>query len=286
MTTGAYCIWIVLRPNRTETHSAYDEVALALREAFASLGYEVPIVLQPQAIRGVPIILGPGVVLQYLRFPPNYPAIIYNTEQVQPETEWFPARYIELMRNHDVWDYSPSNVDALREIGIEATFCGIGYMPCLTRMKPAPSKDIDILFIGTFHKRRHKILEELHAAGLNVVAIGGRCWGEERDALYQRAKIVINIHMHDAQVLEIIRLSYLLANRICVVSETGRDSAMETALQDGIAFAPYDKLVETCVALLADDAKRARIAEIGFERMSAISQIDLLADALKTARRA
>ena len=46
-------------------------------------------------------------------------------------------------------------------------------------------------------------------------------YGADRDALLARSKIVINMHQHDAQVFEIVRVSYLLANRRTVVSERG-----------------------------------------------------------------
>ena len=36
-----------------------------------------------------------------------------------------------------------------------------------------------------------------------------------------RSKIVLNLHQYDAQVFEIVRVSYLLANRRAVVSERG-----------------------------------------------------------------
>jgi hypothetical protein len=105
-------------------------------------------------------------------------------------------------------------------------------------------------------------------------------YGEERDALIARAKIVLNLHYFDAQVFEIVRVSYLLANRKCVVSETGRDTALEGPLREGIAFAPYDSLAQTCVRLLQDEAARRRLAEAGFNCFRACPQVPMLERAL------
>jgi hypothetical protein len=285
MRTGAYCIWIVSKPDRLHNYGAFDEHALSLRHAFAELGYDAPITLDPRQLRGTPIVFG-AHLLERLNMPPHARTIIYNTEQVHPDSIWIKPQYLDILKRYTVWDYSRRNIEVLRTMGVEATWCGLGYAPELTRITPTPEKDIDVLFVGNVHSRRHRILDALHQAGVNVMAVRGQCWAEQRDALFARAKIVINIHMYDAHILEMFRVSYLLANRICVVSETGQDHAIEDELQGGIAFAPYDKLVETCIALLADDAARDRIADTGFNLFSAMSQTPMLADALKASRSA
>ncbi len=53
-------------------------------------------------------------------------------------------------------------------------------------------------------------------------------------------------------------VSYLLANHKCVVSETGADRAIEQQFEPGIAFAPYDKLAETCMRLLQNPSRAPR----------------------------
>ncbi len=98
-----------------------------------------------------------------------------------------------------------------------------------------------------------------------------------------RAKIVINIHYYEAKVLEIVRVSYLLANRIAVVSESGQDLVLEASLAEGIAFAPYDALMPTCLRLLADAEGRARLGQRGFEIFSTRDQAAMLGAALNAA---
>lgn len=95
-----------------------------------------------------------------------------------------------------------------------------------------------------------------------------------------RAKIVLNLHLYDAQVFEIVRVSYLLANRKCVVSEIGNDTALEHPLKAGVAFTPYAGLADACVKLLDNADERAALAERGFQCISALSQVPMLQRAL------
>ena len=52
-------------------------------------------------------------------------------------------------------------------------------------------------------------------------------YGGKRDALIARAKVVLNIHYYAAQVFEIVRVSYLLANSKAVVTEIGPDTDLD-----------------------------------------------------------
>ena len=270
---NAFCIWIVTPPGYSHSH-CFDEVALALSEAFAALGLNAPIVTEARAVRGTAIVLGGNILAQWnVPLPPDL--ILYNLEQIGPDSD---AAYLALLRRFAVWDYSVQNIAALAKLGIAARLCGIGYMPGLTRIAPAP-QDIDVLFIGSSSPRRQQALDRIGATGARVVS-GFDVYGAARDAVIARARIVLNLHFYATRVFEIVRVSYLLANRVCVVSEEGADGALEAPLKDGIAFAPFEDLPSVCSRLLADDAARAALADKGFALMSALSQVPMLEQAL------
>jgi hypothetical protein len=269
-----YCIWIVSPPGYSHSR-CFEEVALALSEAFAALGTPAPVVTDVRAVRGRAIVLG-GNILPFWNVPLPPDLVLYNLEQIGPDTD---AEYLALLRRHPVWDYSARNIAALAAMGIAARLCGIGYMPGLTRIAPA-AQDIDVLFIGSSSPRRQQALKRIAATGAQV-ATGFDFYGAERDGAIARARIVVNLHFYEAKVFEIVRVSYLLANRVCVVSEEGADKALEAPLKDGVAFAPYDALPAACARLLADAAARAALAQKGFECMSALSQVPMLERALK-----
>jgi hypothetical protein len=270
-----FCIWIVT-PDGYSHSRCFEEVALSLHEAFAALGMDAPIVSDVLQVRGTAIVLGPHL-LHRLVYPRDL--ILYNLEQVYQNPVVMTPAYIALLKQHPVWDYSARNVAAFAAQGVKAALCGVGYMPGLTRIKPAPVKDIDVLFIGSLNPRRGRVLEQIAACGA-VVKVAFDCYGAERDAWIARARIVLNLHFYEAKLFEIVRVSYLLANQVCVVSETGFDTELEAPFAGGVAFAGYDGLAPACVKLLADEAARARIAQKGFEQMRALSQLDMLKRAL------
>ncbi len=274
--SGPFSIWIVSPPGYLHSR-CFEEAALALREAFAALGFDAPVVTDPAHIRGRAVTLGANL-LPRLSEPLSPELILYNLEQVQRDSPWLKSGYIDLLRRYPVWDYSERNIAELKAYGVTAALCGIGYMPGLTRI-PKAAEDIDVLFVGSMNPRRYAVLERIARRGKNVVA-PFNIYGEQRDAFIARAKLVLNLHFYEAQVFEIVRVSYLLANRKCVVSESGYDEALEAQLKAGVAFAPYDDLADTCLQLLDNASERARLAAAGFERFSSMSQVPLLKRAL------
>ena len=82
-------------------------------------------------------------------------------------------------------------------------------------------------------------------------------------------------------MLEIVRISYLLSNGQCVVSETGADPAEEGIFQDAIAFSSYDGLVDKCVELVQDTPQRQRISHCAKTLFSSMKQSDFLAELIQ-----
>ncbi|WP_304186820.1 hypothetical protein [Phenylobacterium aquaticum] len=276
-TDGGYCLWIVTPAGYTHSRG-FEEVAAGLSEAFADLGFDAPVVTRLDQIAGRAVVLGANLLAGHPGVrPPGL--VLYNLEQVQAGSAWMTPQYLDLLRAYPVWDYSARNIAALAEQGIAATLCGIGYAPGLSRIAPAPDQDVDVLFIGSMNARRRAALDDLAARGVRVKAAFD-LYGAARDALIARARIVINIHYYEAQVFEIVRVSYLLANRVCVVSETGLDDELEAPLREGIAFAPYQGLTQACLDLLADPARRQALGQAGFAAFSARPQAPMLRAAL------
>ena len=271
------CIWIVSPPGYPHSR-CFEEVAAGLSEAFADLGHHAPVVTRPEQIQGAPLVLGCNL-LGPVAPPPG--SILFNLEQISPESPWLAAGYVELLRRHRVWDYSRGNIEALAALGVTATLCEIGYARGLSRIAPAPEQDIDVLFVGSMNPRRMAVLQALAGRGVKVMT-AFNAYGPERDALFARAKVVLNIHFYEAKVLEIVRVSYLLANGVAVVSERGQDQAAEADLAEAIAFASYENLASTCLALLADPARRLALGRRGFEVFSARDQATMLRAALAT----
>ncbi len=205
-------------------------------------------------------------------------AVIYNLEQIVPDSPWMTEDYISLLKQREVWDYSRQNIKTLKELGIEAKYCGIGYAPELTNI-PKCNQDIDVLFYGSINERRMKVCNEL-AKHCNVHVAYDK-YGEERDKLIARAKVVLNIHFYPSKVFEIVRCSYLFANRKCVVSEYGSDAELEYPFDEqGVRFSEYENLISECLYLLRGDEDRQKIADDGFKKFSSMKQSNYLQSVL------
>ena len=281
--SNVFTIWLIKSPVRDYQHiRCFEEVAQSLQHAFRQLGYDVPIVRELSQARGRVIAMG-GRILHEVTDPLPEGLIIYNFEQVHENGQWFEPGfpYINFLRRYPVWDYSYRNIEALKKLGVnDVTYCGIGYAPLLSRIDSSPVQDIDVLFVGTPHPRRDYILNELRKRGLNVHVVHGQ-YGVERDAFIARSKIVINIHMQPANVFEIVRVSYLLANAKCVVSEVGDDKLLEVPFSDAVVFAAYEDLVETCIEYVNDDAKRRKQEQKALSEFAAMPQRPMLEQTLK-----
>ncbi len=202
---------------------------------------------------------GPAVGL-----PPN--CIVYNTEQIESGSSFDSPGYRRLLENYPVWDYSARNVGQLsRMLGRGRVWhVPVGYVPELTRIERREPADIDVLFYGSLNQRRQQVITALQAEGARVHCAFG-VYGVERDRLIARSRLVLNLHYFPTNIFEMIRVSYLLANRTAVVSERSPETEIVPELRDAVAFAPYERVVETCLSLLADDARRRALAERAFE---------------------
>ncbi|WP_043743747.1 hypothetical protein [Paramagnetospirillum magneticum] len=249
----------------------FDDVIDSLRSAFCRLGVPHRYSLNYVDPGAINLMIGHVSFIEKRELPPGglKNTIIFQLESLTEGSllEKCPY-YIELLRQAtQIWDYSPTNVAFLNSQGIHtAIHVPIGHDPILERIDHVENRDIDVLFYGAKMPRRTAILQSLINAGYKVEHIFG-VYGGKRDGYIARSKIVINIHQFDKQVVEEVRLSYLLANRCFVVSEV----ADRDPYDGGVVFVPYDKLVETCAHYLnpASKAERDRLAERGHQAIQA-----------------
>jgi 2-polyprenyl-3-methyl-5-hydroxy-6-metoxy-1,4-benzoquinol methylase len=265
---------IVSPPGSTQG-AAFDEVGETLDQALHHLGHDCQVTrtLLPGRRH---IVLGSHLVPRSA-LPPD--SILYNLEQIDPASPWLTAELLSLWRRSTLWDYSATNIERLAALGLpRPRHVPVGYAPALTRI-PAGVADIDVLFYGALNERRRRILGELRAAGAKVAAVFG-VYGAARDALIARSRLVLNVHSHQDKTLEVVRVSYLLANGRVVVSERGADAAEDEAFAGAVAFAPYQELVATCLRLLERADEQSRLAAAGLALMRERPQERFLAPAL------
>lgn len=215
-------------------------------------------------------------------------AILYNAEQVpewSPSSGWRPSpgwqKYIELLKRHVVWDYCQTNLDRLRQHGVErATHCRVGYWPGLASVPTCENENVDVLFVGSMNERRAMLIYDLSSKLKVRTAFG--VYGTERDALMSQAKIILNAHFYANPIHEIFRTSQALANGKCVVSEGGGvDKELEAFAAKATALVTYSEIVDKCVDLAARNEARREQAKRGRAAIMSIDQITEVEQALK-----
>lgn len=251
---------VLIKPEGFNFVEGFREVMEVLQEGLITLGHSARVQTNRIDPNAIPIIFGAHHIdpAAITKLPPY--TIIYNLEQLAPGYPWFSEQYLQTLARFHVWDFSAENLDYLHRAGhsTTTTYVPFGYSPCLTRITPAQSEDVDVLFFGVNTERRTLILDELHNRGLNVVALMN-VWGAERDAWIARAKVVLNIHQADIGQFESVRVLFLLANSKAVVSETATREQIDTPLQDAFVAVPYEKLVAASLRLITNSEERVAL---------------------------
>ncbi|WP_181139042.1 glycosyltransferase [Streptomyces sp. Ru72] len=269
----------VIQPPGYQHSEAFREVAETVHFALLRLGHDSVLTREPRLPRRRHIIFGCNLLPGY---PVDIPedSILYNLEQVYRGSPWVGDDLLSLFRKYTVWDYSARNILELQRMGVDGTYhVPIGHVPELERIKPAVQEDIDVLLVGSLNERRLELIRQLSSTGLNAVARFG-VYGEERDELIARAKIVLNLHFHQARVFEIVRVSYLLANGRFVVSERGSNPDEEAPFAPGMIFGEYAEIADLCRYYVNHDDERRARADVGQSIMRSRCATDILRSAL------
>jgi hypothetical protein len=279
---------VLVRPRGWPHASAVAEIVESLVWGFRALGIAADAHDNEVAAGAVNIVfmahaMGPEDATQ---LPAN--AIIYNFEQVGGTINLLTPAFLTAIARHRVWDYSRRNMERLAPLTghRRRQVVPVGYVPALSRIPRAPVQDIDVLFYGAVNPRRRDILLGLQQAGLLVHAPFG-VYGAERDALIARAKLVLNVHAQPAaKVLEMVRISYLLANRKAVVTEIDAQTEAADDIGEAVAGVPYDRLIDECCRLVVDATARQDLEDRGFAMFQKRDLVPVLRDAIAEAAQA
>ena len=192
--------------------------------------------------------------------------IVYSLEQMRDGPECL--RWCRKYRGLEVWDYSMRNTDVLRKAGVEnIKHCKIGYVPEISyfeRNKPE-ERDIDILAYMSPSARRTAVMDVFERdPNINFVSINS-VYGDERDEYIKRAKLVINLHNHDNQIFEMVRVTHLLQNKVPVLCERSSYTDFPEYMEGTVFTTPYEEFVKRAYELLKNPVELDTQAEKGLE---------------------
>ncbi len=271
----------ILHP-RVHGPKGYLEVIETIAWGLRELGHQTSYALNRIDPGAINIIFGAQMLpMEYLQqLPAN--SIIYDLEQLRNLTaaEIKPQMHYVAQR-FEVWEYSAANLPAWHEMGARRVkTVPVGYAPVISRIVKAATQDIDVLLYGMSGVKRLQAVHDLSQAGLATVFVSG-LYGKARDDLIARSKIVLNVNVYEhAQIFEIVRVSYLLANRKAVVATKDSATVTEPDIESAVKFTSAEQLMSDCLYLVEHDDARAALETKGFELFSQRDVRDILRTAL------
>lgn len=213
-------------------------------------------------------------------------SIVFNSEQLFNSSKFMTKTYVEILKNFQVWDYSGKNTTYINQNlspKFQAVRVPLGYAKGMSRLKKRHPQDIDVLFYGSLNDRRKKCLDSIISYGLNVMHLYG-VYGAERDEYIQKSKLVLNLHYFESQIFEAARVSYLLANKVAVVSEKVDNHSDLDIFEGCVHFTAYERLARTCATLVHDDSARTELENQSFAKFQLRKSSHYISNALNMLR--
>lgn len=255
---------------------AYDEVIETVAWGIKELGHTVTHGINRFEMNSVNILFGHRLipVESLAEFPRN--TIVYNLEQIKGLAKEDILRNESnryCIENFQIWEYCDLQKSIWESLNPKFTphFVKIGYAPPLTRI-PKRDHTIDVLLYGETTNDRLRIYHQLSQAGIKSVYLCG-IFGQLRNELIAQSKIILNINKYTTtKIFEIVRVSFLLANRKCVMSDSSTLDTVDDDIRDAVCFMNTDHVVEECSKILNSESERLLLEERGYR---AIVQRDI-----------
>lgn len=262
----------IIQPQGYVHSQAFLELAELLFFSLEELNHIVTIGYNSISNDSINILIGCHLLnTNYIKEIPKS-TIILNTEQIAADNAPWNSNIFNWMSSFTSWDYSSSNIKKLKTIGIDTTkLLKIGYQKELNRIPKNLDKNIDILFYGCLNDRRSAVINALKLVGLKVETLFG-IYGQERDRYISRSKVVLNHHFYDSQIFEVVRVFYLLTNKVAVAAEVSSTTNIEDWWISAVNGVPYEDLAEHCVNLVQNVELRYAYQNNGFDIISRYPQ--------------
>jgi len=260
---------VSIEPEHFEHAASWYELAELVLHGLLRAGFECSTGVNQFAPNRTNIVFGAHYVMAEMEplIPKN--TFLFNTEQLPILSEDFcHQRYMQIrywaQKGFRFLDYSAENAPVLSAWGAaEVSVVPLGYVPELDRMRKQ-SPEYDCLFYGGLNRRRHKLLHEIQDLGVNLKFLHG-VYGEERDALIEKSKLVLNLHLYDSEIFEMVRVNYLMHNKICIVTELNPSTKIAPELKNLFVCCPRETLASEIAYLIHEPKKIQETASEAYD---------------------
>ena len=167
-------------------------------------------------------------------------SIIFNLEPIYLLNEHpHYSEYIKEILNFPIIDYSPLNINFLKNRGASNIFkFNFGYINLRNGFN-AFSKNKNYIFVGALTEYRQKILSALISNKIKI-KISDSLWGIKRDQEINLSKAVINLNKDELSILAVYRIWHSLCLNTPVISSISLDKALNAEYEKYIKF--YDSM--------------------------------------------
>lgn len=213
----------------------------------------------------------------------------------------FPEIEPELPYYHHTYFFSSLSLERARELGFANTSLLLHALDTSLFSPLGLPKVYDWSFVGQWHPRRQRYVEALAQVSRNFAIYGPRwrkqvyrqpalwwrvkgreLWGEGLNRLYNQSRVAVNISVwgdkpgesHGANM----RLLEIPATGTCLLTDHASDAArLLTPGEEFVAATSLEDMQAQLAALLADEARREKIARQGCHKASHIRTYDHMA---------
>ncbi|MEQ1715201.1 MAG: tetratricopeptide repeat protein [Hyphomicrobium sp.] len=272
----------IVAPAGNPHWQGFAKTAESFSQALAELGIETSLACNEMLEDRINIVFGAHLMSSH-EAAHKIPAgsVIFNLEQISGfGLDRYPV-YKNIVSRFVVWDYSPRNIEKLKELSGKSNIVhiNVGYTPNLTCVPQTADQTTDVLFYGSLNARRDAVLDEIRSYGINVKHLFN-VYGKELDSEVANAKVVLNMHFYEDSIHEIVRTSYLMANRKAIVSECNLNTEIEPDILTAMRPVPYNALALTCKELVRNATERSLLEAAAFQSFSRRSQSRYLMEAI------
>ena len=245
---------VSIEPEHFDHAASWYELAELIQYGVLRAGFDCTTTVNRFIKRRTNIVFGAQYLTTEMESLVPKDTLFFNTEQLVVMSEIFCHQsYMRIrywaQKGYRFLDYSKNNVEILKKWGAnEVIYMPLGYVPELDRLKHL-RPEYDYLFYGGLNKRRRELLYKIQEQGLKLQFLNG-VYGEDRDSFIERSKVVLNLHLYESEIFELVRVNYLMHNKVCVLTELNPSTKIDPVLKELFICSPRETFASTALNLI------------------------------------